>query len=316
MGNKWNYFFILGLPIDPLPKTADIRQAIERKTQEWTADLQDPQKRETAEKWLAEIPAMRTALLLPANRMELAKEVNRIINEKPAELKHDLSQDWLDREIASLNVRNPASAIQEAWKTASQQSIPEEIKSAGDSIHLSASPQEQPSEKPVPANVTTGFPITAKNPGPAGIEEQVESLKATLRRDYKFAGQLPPRSIQDLLEKYPALTSNIVLYQFQAMKQEQEPGRFQRWQTDNDSQSSDSTSASSDKQGGMSPWLAGLIAIGIIAVIFFILLKFLPWWGAALGTGGIIALIVKLCSGGGSGGSIGGSGFSSPRIGG
>ncbi|MBS7328546.1 MAG: hypothetical protein KIG68_07335 [Oxalobacter sp.] len=66
----------------------------------------------------------------------------------------------------------------------------------------------------------------------------------------------------------------------------------------------------------MSPWLAGLIAIGIIAVIFFILLKFLPWWGAALGTGGIIALIVKLCSGGGSGGSIGGSGFSGPRIGG
>ena len=141
MGNKWNYIFILGLPIDPLPKTADIRQAIERKTQEWTADLQDPQKRETAEKWLAEIPAMRTALLLPANRMELAKEVNRIINEKPAELKQDLSRDWLDREIASLNVRNPASAIQEAWKTTSQQSIPEEIKSAGDSIHLSASPQ-------------------------------------------------------------------------------------------------------------------------------------------------------------------------------
>ncbi|MBS7328545.1 MAG: hypothetical protein KIG68_07330 [Oxalobacter sp.] len=226
MGNKWNYFFILGLPIDPLPKTADIRQAIERKKQEWTADLQNPQKKETAEKWLAEIPAMQTALLLPANRMELAKETNRLINEKPAELEQDLSQDWLNREIAALNVRNPASAIQEAWKTASQQSIPEEIKSAGDSIHLSASPQEQLSEKSVSANVTTGIPITAKKPRPTEIKGQVESLKATLREDFNLADRLSPENVRDLLKKYPALSNNIVLYQFQAMKQEQDSRHF------------------------------------------------------------------------------------------
>ena len=102
------------------------------------------------------------------------------------------------------------------------------------------------------------------------------------------------------------------------MKQEQETKRFQRWQTDSNSQaSSESTSISSEKQRGMSPWIASLIAIGIVAVIFFILFKFLPWWAAGLGTAGIVGLLIKFAGSSGSGDSIGGGGgFSGPRIGG
>ncbi len=334
MSKKWNYFFVLGLSVDPPPKAADIQQAVERKKQEWTADLQDFQKREAAERWLAELPSMRVALLMPSSRMELAREANQIRKEKLAELRQELAIGWHGREItdsdiAALINRYPYSiqesdirllckelALQVTEDTSIQSSKSGNTNIAGAVSQSSVTKGKPLPSNPVSANVTTSLSITAKKTSPAEIiEEQVESLKATLRRDYRLAGQLPPKAIQDLLEKYPALTSNIVLYQFQAMKQEQDP----KWQAGNHSQASTaSTSLPSDKQSGMSPWIAGLIAIGIMAIIFFILLKFLPWWGAGLGTVGIIALLIAggSGSGGSSGGSIGGSGLGGPRIGG
>ncbi len=344
MSNKWIYFFVLGLPVDPPPKTADIRQAIEQKTQEWTADLQNPQKRETAEKWLTEIPAMRTALLLPANRMELAWEANQFRKEKLAELRQELTVDWYDREVADSDIaalidRYPYSihesdihllckelAIHVAEDTSilSSKSISSNL--IGEAFQSSVAIGEQLSERPVSENRGTN-PSIKTGDSNLSKEKQLKKFKSVLSTHYSQVKELSPAIIQHFLSEYPSLTHDDIQEQFQRMKQELESSQSRRWQTDNDSLSSSGTTSNpSNKTTDNSPsFKYWLIIGGIIVSIFSLLFFFLPWWGAGLGTLGIIGILKILLdssngSGGsiggpGSGGSIGGSNFSGPRIG-
>ena len=94
MKEEDNLYFILDLPYSPIPDGECIRSAIGRKQDEWSRQLNNPAKKDSARKWLSQIGEMRQALQDPDERKRIADQARLIKEKKLREIRNILSTNY------------------------------------------------------------------------------------------------------------------------------------------------------------------------------------------------------------------------------
>lgn len=86
-----NYFILLGLSFDPIEENEDIiSEAINKKRQQWQADMKNPRKQAQAKQLIASIPDIEKVMLDPEQRKKEALKAVESIEKHISDLKNEI----------------------------------------------------------------------------------------------------------------------------------------------------------------------------------------------------------------------------------